>query len=182
MAEALLATLSPCGNYRYTLRRSGLLTGHGRVTWIMLNPSTADAWVDDPTIRKVRKYTERWRYRELVVVNAYAWRSTDPHALLGVPDPVGPDNDEAIRGTLVGVHWTDRDWDLPLASDPLVVCAWGKHLRPDRRAGLARLLAGVPLYALKLNNDGSPSHPLYLSDALSPIPFTLEDAPAKEGT
>lgn len=177
MADAPLATFSPCGRYRYTLRRTcgGLLlteadgfAGDGQVVWIMLNPSTADASVDDPTIRKVRGYSERWGYRSLVVVNAYAWRSTDPRVLPSIADPVGPDNDAAIVSACAGAAQ---------AGGPgvgLVVCAWGKNLRPNRLAELARLLAGVPLHALKLNGDGSPAHPLYLANVLMPQPFALE--------
>lgn len=171
MADAPLATFSPCGHYRYTLRRTcgGLLESHGRVVFIMLDPSTADARVDDPTIRKVRGYTERWLYRELVVVNAYAWRATDPGVLPSIADPVGPDNDAAIASVCGGAQQHESN-----SLDPLVVCAWGKHLRPDRRTALARLLAGVPLHALKLNDDGSPAHPLYLKNTLRPVPFALE--------
>lgn len=172
-----LATFSPCSNYRYTLRRTcgGLLTSHGRVVFIMLNPSTADAHVDDPTIRKVRGYAERWLYRELVVVNAYAWRSTDPRVLPSIADPVGPDNDAAFVSVCGGAQQHESN---SLGYDPLVVCAWDKHLRPDRRAVLARLLAGVPLHALKLNEDGSPAHPLYLPNVLRPQPFALETSDA----
>lgn len=167
-----LATFSPCGRYRYTLRRTtgGLLDAHGQVTWIMLNPSTADERVDDATIRKVRGFSERWGYRDLFVVNAYAWRSADPDGLWSVDcyaagGPTGgDDNDAAILAACAGAE--------------RVVCAWGKNLRPERRADLARLLAGVQLWALTLNGDGSPAHPLYLKNTLTPVPFVLEESHA----
>jgi hypothetical protein len=169
MAEPL-ATFSPCGRYRYTLRRTtgGLLDAHGTVAWIMLNPSTADARVDDKTICKVRGFAARWGYRDLVVVNAYAWRSTDPDGLWSVDcytagGPTGgEDNDAAILAACAGAE--------------RVVCAWGKNLRPDRRAELAHLLAGVPLWALKFNDDGSPVHPLYQPNTRTPVPFTFAGA------
>ena len=37
------------------------------VTFIMLNPSTADAVNDDPTIRKCRSYASKWGFPGLIV-------------------------------------------------------------------------------------------------------------------
>jgi hypothetical protein len=155
---------SLCGRYRYSLHRDvgGFFT-QGQVTWIMLNPSTADMVTNDPTVDKISEYTDRWGFHHLVVVNAYAWVSTDPSALRKVADPVGPENDAAILEACKGAT--------------LIVCAWGKNLRRDREVAVARLLAGMQLHALHYNDDGSPSHPLYLPKSLRPVPFELR-APA----
>ena len=164
-ASFSLATWSPCKNYRYTLRREiGAFGGrpNGRVVvFLMLNPSTADETVNDPTISRCIAFSQAWGFDELTIVNTYALRSTDPKGLWKVADPVGPENDAAI---LAACERAD-----------LVVCAWGKNAKSDRIGQLRRLLMGQAskLHALKLNNDGSPAHPLYLKGSLRPRPFGL---------
>lgn len=90
----MTAIFSPCSRYRYRLERDlgAIGSHHDSVAFIMLNPSTADAERDDPTIRRCIGYARLWGYRRLIVGNAYAWRSTDPAGLWTAPDPVGPDN------------------------------------------------------------------------------------------
>ena len=123
----MTAILSPCGRYRYRLERDlGALTAtRGAVAFIMLNPSTADATTDDPTIRRCIGYARAWGYARLIVGNAYAWRSTDPAGLWTAgPGPVGPDNDQHLE-------------QIARDAEP-VVCAWGANIKPDRAAA-ARL-------------------------------------------
>lgn len=84
------ADISACGAYRYRLDRLGALLGRGAVNFVMLNPSTADAEQDDPTIRRCLGYAFRWGFARLIVTNLYALRSTDPRALWEHPDPIGP--------------------------------------------------------------------------------------------
>ena len=82
--------------YRYLLtRRWGTVPA---MVWIMLNPSTADAFAEDPTIRRCLIFAHREGCGGLTVVNLFALRSTDPKALTRHPDPVGPANDTFIRG------------------------------------------------------------------------------------
>ena len=145
------ARISPCGKYRYTLlRRWG---NHPEcVTWVMLNPSTADDSEDDNTIRKCMKFTEKWGWDAMLVVNLFALRATDPRQLQGIRDPWGPEN----------AGWVAES----CRKGDLLVGAWGS---PDRRMrthaevtiGLIRD-AGFHLKCLGINQDGSPSHPLYL--------------------
>ena len=118
----------------------------------MCNPSTADEHQDDPTIRRCIDFARAWSHRDLVVVNLFALRSTDPRGLCRVDDPVGPLNDTYIWGA---VYEAD-----------LTVCAWGNWGATNGRSKdvLARLL---PHFAdkmrhLGLTNDGEPGHPLYL--------------------
>ncbi len=89
------AVLSECARYRYRLDRAWERDDHGlgTVTWVMLNPSTADADVDDPTIRRCIGFSKAWGYNALTVVNLFAWRATSPRDLCAVEDPVGPDNE-----------------------------------------------------------------------------------------
>jgi hypothetical protein len=102
MAAALFghssAVLSDCGTYRYELHRSWDPAG-SLCAWVMLNPSMADADLDDPTIRRCRSFSRSWDYGGIVVVNLYALRATDPEQLRRHPDPVA-DNDGHITATV----------------------------------------------------------------------------------
>jgi len=124
----------------------------------MLNPSTADASVNDPTIRRCIGYTRREGYGSLVVVNLYALRSTDPVELARHAAPCGPDNDAAI---------------LAAAEDArLIVAAWGSDtMAPARARAVEHLLDGLPLWCLGTNKDGEPKHPLYLAADLCLLPY-----------
>jgi hypothetical protein len=119
---------------------------------VMLNPSTADERSNDPTVERCQRRALALGCGGLIVTNIFAYRSTDPAALYKLADPVGPDNNSNI---------------LQAASTPnaLVICAWGRHgALKQRGAEVEQYLRGasVPLHVLALNDDGSPSHPLYL--------------------
>ncbi|MGP9820048.1 DUF1643 domain-containing protein [Salinarimonas sp. NSM] len=143
---------SPCGTYRYRLERpaDGASAEAPPVAFVMLNPSTADAERDDPTIRRVRLLARGFGYGPIVVANLYALRATDPRALAAHPDPVGPDN--AAHLAAIAAQAGD------------VVCAWGNHADPERaRAALALLAgAGARLWHLGPTRSGAPRHPLYV--------------------
>lgn len=145
------AALSPCGLYRYELTRSWDAT-KPTVAFIMLNPSTADAAEDDPTIRRCIGFASRWGFGELRVYNLFALRATDPQALWAHADPFGPDFEK----------WAKK----PRECDKVVV-AWGTFGDKGRNAARGRCFArdhlhGVELWALAINADGSPRHPLYV--------------------
>lgn len=144
------ARIDPTGAYRYMLMRRW---GHDerQVLWVMLNPSTADALQDDPTVRRCRIFSRRWGYGGMTVVNLFALRATDPRLLAASPDPVGPDNDATI---LEG-----------LRTHQLVIAAWGVHgaLRGrDRTVRELMQRAGAVVHHLGLTSAGQPKHPLYL--------------------
>ena len=147
------AILSDCGQYRYHLARRW---GAGRtMLFVMLNPSTADASVDDPTIRKCVGFAQRNGCEAVEVVNLFARRATDPRELVRAGYPIGPLNDDQIMSAAA----TTR------LHGGVIVCAWGAHARGLQRAidVRARLdKAGYPLQALRLLSDGTPSHPLML--------------------
>jgi hypothetical protein len=129
--------------------------------FVMLNPSTADGEVDDPTIRRCVGFAQTWGYGALEVVNLYAYRTTLPVELGAPADPVGPLNDSRILEA-------DRSCDL-------VVCAWGNNSMAVRRAPAVLELfrgAGTPLRCLGLTKSGQPRHPLYLRRDLRPIPWS----------
>ena len=149
------AVISECERYRYQLRRTwddeGLL-----LEWIMLNPSTADAHVDDPTIRRCVGFAQRWGYGAIVVHNLYALRATNPAQLLSAKDAYGPRNDEF------------------LGHNPALctIAAWGAHaatLAPNARATIAVLAMCRPrLYCLGTTAAGGPRHPLYVKSSQTP--------------
>jgi hypothetical protein len=144
------AILSSCNLYRYWLwriwdRAKPLLV------WVMLNPSTADANVNDPTILACIDFAKRNGYGGFIVVNLFGWRATNPAELQKVIDPVGPENDSFIFEAL---SKADR-----------IVCAWGAHRFARSRAREVldvMTLAGLEVMALQINQDGSPKHPLYV--------------------
>ena len=145
------------GRYRYQLGRRWA-AGGPVVAFVMLNPSTADAERDDPTIRRCAGFARRWGFAAMTVVNLFALRATDPARLRRARDPVGPANDGHIAAAAAGAD--------------AVVLAWGAHgdLRGRDRDVLA-LLAGVRPACLGVTRGGQPRHPLYLPRATRRRPF-----------
>lgn len=144
------AEISPDGVYRYELTRRW---GDGPfVCWVMLNPSTADAEVDDQTIGRCIGFARRWNMAGLKVVNLYALRATDPQALKTHPDPIGCDNAGYVHEAI--------------CASAFVVVAWGAS-DPHRGSGGGDILASawganVPVSCLGRTRAGFPRHPLYL--------------------
>ncbi len=150
------AEFSPCGKYRYWLLRDWGLRrfsdGRGAYAlWIGMNPSTATATEDDPTIRREMAYTRRLGLDRYVKVNVMDYRATNPKDLLaeGVV-PCSDYNPECIRVAAI-------------KAAAIVICH-GKL--PPRflvySDQAVAQLGGKPVLCLGLNQDGSPKHPLYL--------------------
>lgn len=76
-------------SYRFELQRDWLGGNLPPAVFVMLNPSTADDQVDDPTIRKCVGFATRWGHTGIRVANLYGWRATDPRDLWSAADPVG---------------------------------------------------------------------------------------------
>ncbi|MCS6812143.1 MAG: DUF1643 domain-containing protein [Cyanobacteria bacterium] len=153
------AQFDSTGQYRYSLWRQWNAEGD-RLVFIMLNPSTADAQHNDPTIRRCLGFARRWGYGCLVTVNLFAYRTPYPHHLCRVPDPVGPETD---RYLLQAVHQADR-----------VIAAWGNagQLWRDRVCHVLHLVTpNIPLWCLGLTTLGQPRHPLYAKADSVPIPW-----------
>jgi hypothetical protein len=124
-------------------------------TFIMLNPSTADAGRDDPTIRKCSGFARRWQCDTLQVLNLFAVRATDPREMKRAADPVGPDN----------LHWFARTLPTGPSATHLVICAWGVHgaHRGQDRLVLEWLAAhNIRPLALGYTRHDHPRHPLYM--------------------
>lgn len=155
------ATFSECGKYRYRLWRKWDAT-MPTLTFVMLNPSTADDVKNDATIERCQRRAEATGFGCLQVVNIFALRSTDPKALVLSDDPIGPDNNRHI---VEAIH-----------AHGVVICAWGGHgTLMNRGLSVIRLIRQndvLPHY-LVLNKDGTPKHPLYISYDVKPQPWWI---------
>ncbi len=150
IVDEMSATFSEDRVYRYRLSRTDNMLGDGTCLFIMLNPSTADENLNDPTVTRCIGFARQWGYKNLEVVNIFALRSTDPRALKSHPDPVGPGNDKFI---LSAVEESDR-----------IVFAWGAlGAYMNRGKDVIRLVTSLtPALCFGLTNEGQPRHPLYL--------------------
>lgn len=149
------AVISECGRYRYELTRrwdDGPL-----LEFDMLNPSTAGAADNDPTIRRCIGFAKRWGYGALLVRNLYPLRATNPQALLN--------------------FWT-ADWEsakrknLDYLNNDIADCtiaAWGAHAAALEWFASGRRIRRRNLYCLGTNANGSPKHPLYVPSSRTPI-------------
>lgn len=153
-AGADKAAFSPDGSYRYFLSRRW--APGPSICWVMLNPSTADAFRADNTIKRCIHFSRRAGYGALAVVNLYSLRSTNPDALWTHPDPIGPLGDQFLREQAGG--------------RTSVITAWGTlgvgtPAAPNNRGPqVADMLAdaGVSLLCLGTTANGQPKHPLYI--------------------
>lgn len=161
------AEISQCGQYRYFLSRWWNARMSGRcVTFIGVNPSTADANEDDHTIRKMVGFAARWGFDGVVVGNLFAHRSTDVRELAAAQNPTGPDND----GWLMDA--------MNLAN--LVIPCWGssdklpKQLR-DRIYEVKSIIGDTksPVKCFGYTASGDPMHPLMLGYSTELVPFQL---------
>lgn len=154
------ALISDDGLYRYLLLRAW--NDNPPLVWLMLNPSTADAAKDDPTITRCIGFARRWDYGGIKVVNLFAYRATNCRELQNTADPVGPENDRHLIDECAGNH---------------VIAAWGAS---NKFAGIARRAAKVldlirdnalMIDCLAVLKDGHPKHPLMVRGDATLIPF-----------
>ena len=159
------AVISPCGRYRYLLtRRWDDDPKAKRCLFIMLNPSTADATEDDPTIKRCIGFAKREGAGELRVANLYAYRATEPADLFLAAkrgeDVIGIDNGSRLSS------------EVFLAD--LIICGWGNHGKRGeawRRAVYQLDQHRKPGFALAETKSGQPWHPLYVKSGAPLIPW-----------
>lgn len=154
---ASIAVYSGCERYRYLLTRTWNATGP-RALFIMLNPSTATEFQNDPTVERCERRARALGFGAFRVANIFAFRATDPTVMRAQADPVGPANDDAISGAL---PWADQ-----------VICAWGSHgAHLGRGQAITTLLRATdkPLFHLGLTQAGAPKHPLYIGYDVQPV-------------
>ncbi|MEX0783040.1 MAG: DUF1643 domain-containing protein [Dehalococcoidia bacterium] len=148
------ATFDATRAYRYHLWREWD-PGLPAVTFVMLNPSTAGAARDDPTIRRCLGFARSWGYGGLKVVNLFAFRATSPRELFAAADPLGPENS----------RWLDQ----ATARRGHLLLAWGNH--GTRAPGeTVRELTNARASCLGLTRLGQPLHPLYVPAGRRPVP------------
>lgn len=158
------AIISDDGLYRYSLNR---WWDNSRPTdmWIMCNPSTADANLDDATIRRCIGFSKRFGSGGFTVVNAYAYRATKPADLWAAKrsgvDIIGPECNAWITA------------HLRTNCDNRVIVAWGAHPDHDRVHEVRELIEAQGREALCLGTTkhGEPRHPLMLSNATEIQPY-----------
>jgi hypothetical protein len=136
------------------------------ITFVMLNPSTADEADLDPTLRRCRGFTLAAGFSRFVVLNLFAIRGTDPKILRRVRDPVGPENDDHLRAA----RDASRDTGAP------IVVAWGGNPAVDspylgHRGAAVLDLLGPGVLCLGTTFAGFPRHPLYVRADQSLVPY-----------
>lgn len=152
------AILSDDERHRFWLRRSvrtlDAPAGESLVVFVMLNPSTADAQVDDPTIRRCKGFAARWGFSDLGVVNLWSLRATNPAELERWDWRA--DYAARARNQLI--------IDLACERAGLVIGAWGATVE---RVDVPWPLLQAPdgFYCLGTTKSGQPRHPLYVAGA-----------------
>jgi hypothetical protein len=160
------AIISECGSYRYELRRIWNASQPPYVIG-MLNPSTADAEFDDPTITRCMRRAATQGYGSIIVWNLGAGRATDPKVWKSMQDPIGPDNGSHIRRILTECR----------ERDGLAIAGWGAHgsfLERDVAAVAIARDVGVVFHCLGVTKQGYPKHPLYVGYSQSPVLWTTK--------
>lgn len=162
LIESATATFNAKRTHRYQLTRTWS-PDYPPAVFVMLNPSTASAFVPDPTITRCLGFARRENAGGLVVVNLFGLRSTDPAALLDHPNPIGRSCNRLLLESVQDAAVVIAGWGVP------------GRLR-DRDSKVTDLLAdqGVDLMCLGRNQDGSPKHPLYVRRDQPLVPYRLE--------
>ncbi|MGK7888993.1 MAG: DUF1643 domain-containing protein, partial [Leptolyngbyaceae cyanobacterium] len=167
------AIFSPCHGYRYGLWRRWDVD-QPLVLFIGLNPSTADAVTNDPTIRRCIGFAQSWGYGGMIVTNLFSYRATRPQELRQAPDPIGPETDEWI------VRWCQDVMNPTLTPtstgtkdrvDGRVLAIWGNAgAWWERDRAISQLFRPIVphLSCFGITKRGQPTHPLYLPKTLQP--------------
>lgn len=150
------AILSPDRKYRYCLTREWD-SSKPNLVYILLNPSTADETINDPTISRCIDIAKYNGFGSIKVMNLFAYRATQPPDMKCQCDPVGPENDKYL---------------LEETKDSIILLAWGNHGNfMNRSAAVVTLLQDKELFCLAKNKSGEPKHPLYIKTETKLHPF-----------
>ncbi len=155
-----VAVYSNCELYRYCLTRVWNPKS-AKVTFVMLNPSTATELQNDPTVERCEHRARALGFGGFKVTNIFAWRDSDPRKMRAAKAPIGLENDVTIQEACA---WADQ-----------VIAAWGTHgAYLNRGVQVVELLrqSGKPILHLGLSKKGHPKHPLYIAYAQQPEIWT----------
>ena len=147
------AEFSRCRNYRYALWR---IWDKNKpiVMFIGLNPSSANESCDDPTIRRVKRFAFDWGFGGVYMMNLFAYVTPYPEELKKCVDSLGDNN-----------SWLKK---INLKCDKTIF-AWGSFNEATERAKeVVEMFDG---YALVINKNGTPRHPLYVKADIEPVPM-----------
>ncbi len=170
------ASFSQCGLYRWSLKRK-ISNKKNKLIFVGLNPSKACSRFNDPTIRRLLSFSEKWNYGTLIVVNLFARISSSSCKIERFFDPIGKGNNEELA-----------KWIYEWSNNPLsdLWLGWGnKGVLRNRNLEVMSLLrvssimrssqypcAAGPLI-LGLTYKGHPRHPLYMSNQETLKPLDL---------
>ncbi|MEM9215389.1 MAG: DUF1643 domain-containing protein [Cyanobacteria bacterium P01_F01_bin.150] len=167
------AIFSECDRYRYVLWRRWAIA-KPMVLFIALNPSTADATVNDPTMRRCISFAQSWGYGGIIGANLFAYRTPQPTVLKQASEPIGPEGDRWIS-SLCQYVVAQPKLAKRKTKGQAIILAWGNHgqwLGRDRSI-LQLIQAIVPMpHCLTVTKQGQPAHPLYLPKSLKPLPYS----------
>jgi hypothetical protein len=157
------AQLSVCGLYRYKLTRK-VGDGGYKALWIGVNPSTADASIDDASIRKLYGFGRRLNVDEWMVGNLFAYRATDVRELAKVDDPVGPNNDGYLAEMIEAADIIFAGWGQIGKVPPRLRHRWRDLL-------LITQVFDRVMWCWGTCSDGHPRHPLMLPYDTPMVPW-----------
>ena len=141
------AILSKNRKHRYLLSRIWDLKNE-TILFIMLNPSSADENIDDPTTKKVISYSKKWGYGGLHICNLYTYRTTSPKILFDIPKNKRGSNKNEIKKYAKKCS--------------KIVYAWGNK---EKVPSWLNQMVPNPSF-IELSKEGVPKHPLYLKSNL----------------
>lgn len=121
-----------------------------RITFVLLNPSTADAFKPDQTVTRCVKFATAWGADLIEIVNLFSIRTPYPDDVKLAEDR-GGDTTNDIQ-ILRGCHGAHR-----------IIAGWGNHgVLDNRGTHVRRMLVkhGYKLFHLGLNDNGTPKHPM----------------------
>ncbi len=155
-------------SYRWILKRE-LLSGNKSVVFIGLNPSSANSFNNDMTLRRIINFCSKWDYKNIYIINLFGLISKSPVQLSKSNDPIGGNNDLITLKSLK--FWSeDSNCDLWLG--------WGDKGqfkgRDQKVIKLIKKFSNIKssgnylsksALCLGLSKKGNPRHPLYMPNS-----------------
>jgi hypothetical protein len=167
------AIISDDDKYRYVLTRVWKKS-KPQLLIIGINPSTADASQDDPTIRRLTQFAQANGFGGFLMLNLFAYRASKTHVLrdkihvVSLEHIIGPENDKYLK---TNIKKADK-----------VICMWGRYAKLPSINRAMKVYDMIPKdkrFCFGYNNDDSPTHPLFSPNPLTLRPFhLLKSSPA----